>query len=403
MKTKTKIVSVVLFLSIVILFISCGKQKTEWQGTIEEENGVTVVKNPKEPLFGEIKFELEEDLSIGSEENENFLFYRAWNIAVDKEGNIYVSDGGNHRIQKFDSDGNYLQTIGRKGQGPGEFESPSNLFLDFEGNIHVLDRRKIVKFSPEGKFLKNINLQSFVTDFCVDIDSNIIAQIHFSNKGERKRAIGKVEEDGKIVKNIAEYSDIKPAVRKSSGGGVTTFSVFHDYTPDLCFSYIENTRFCYGFSPDYKIDIVDSNGDILMNIQKEEPLISISQKEKDSIINRFIENMSDRGRKWPKGVLEEACNFPKSRPFYKDIIVDDKQRIYVWKVKSVLEKSEEKEFDLFSKEGLYLYKLVIPLMPKHTKLIIQKGFLYNISTDEEGVVIVRRYKILNWDHVKEGI
>lgn len=140
-----------------------------------------------------------------------------------------------------------------------------------------------------------------------------------------------------------------------------------------------------------------------MNIQKEEPLIFISQNEKDSIINRFIENMSDRGRKWPKGVLEEACNFPKSRPFYKDIIVDDKQRIYVWKVKSVLEKSEEEEFDLFSKEGLYLYKLVIPLMPKHTKLIIQKGFLYNISTDEEGVVVVRRYKILNWDHVKEGI
>jgi len=71
LKTKTKIISVVLFLSIVILFISWGKQKTEWQGTIEKKNGVTVVKNPKEPLFGEIKFELEEDLSIGSEENEN--------------------------------------------------------------------------------------------------------------------------------------------------------------------------------------------------------------------------------------------------------------------------------------------------------------------------------------------
>lgn len=140
-----------------------------------------------------------------------------------------------------------------------------------------------------------------------------------------------------------------------------------------------------------------------MSIQKEEPLISISQKEKESIINRLIENMSDLGRKWPKRVLEEACNFPKSRPFYKDIIVDDRQRIYVLKVKSVLEKSEEEEFDLFSKEGLYLYKLVLPLIPKHTKLIIQKGSLYNISTDEEGVVIVKRYKIKNWEQMKEGI
>jgi len=401
MKAKTFFIFLTI-LSILILSLSCSQQKTKWQGIIEEVNGVTVVQNPQEALYGEIKFELEEDLSIGSEEDENYLFYRAGNIAVDKEGNIYVSDGGNHRIQKFDSDGNYLQTIGRKGQGPGEFESPANLFLDFEGNIHVLDSlRKIVKFNPEGEFLKNINLQSFVTDFCVDTESNIIAQIHFSNKDERKRAIVKIGKGGKIVKNIAEYSDIKPAVRKSSGGGVSAFTVFHDYTPDLCFSYIENTRFCYGFSPDYKIDIVDSNGDILMNIQKEEPLISISRKEKEFIINRLIENMSDRGRKWPKGVLEEACNFPKSRPFYKGMIVDDRQRIYVWKVKSVLEKSEEEEFDLFSREGFYLYKVVLPLIPKHTKLIIQKGFLYNISTNEEGVVIVKRYKIKNWGQMKE--
>lgn len=68
MKTKTKIVSVVLFLSIVILFISCGKQKTEWQGTIEKHNGVTVVKNPKDPIHREDVFSLEEELSIGEKQ-----------------------------------------------------------------------------------------------------------------------------------------------------------------------------------------------------------------------------------------------------------------------------------------------------------------------------------------------
>ena len=49
-------------------------QKPQWKGKIEEENGVKVIKNPKEPLYGEITVELEEDLSIGNEEDENYAF-----------------------------------------------------------------------------------------------------------------------------------------------------------------------------------------------------------------------------------------------------------------------------------------------------------------------------------------
>ena len=67
MKDKTKVVSIVLFLSAFIVVVSFGGQKAKWKGKIEIEDGVKVIKNPKEPLYGEIVFELEEDLSIGNE------------------------------------------------------------------------------------------------------------------------------------------------------------------------------------------------------------------------------------------------------------------------------------------------------------------------------------------------
>ena len=70
MKIKIKLISIVLFLSVIIMLVSCGRQKSEWKGTIEEENGVTVVKNPKEPMYGEDIFSLEEDLSIGEAEGK---------------------------------------------------------------------------------------------------------------------------------------------------------------------------------------------------------------------------------------------------------------------------------------------------------------------------------------------
>jgi len=52
--------------------------------------------------------DLEEDLSIGSEENENYMFYRVRDIEVDSEGNIYILDPGNYRIQKFGRNGRLL-------------------------------------------------------------------------------------------------------------------------------------------------------------------------------------------------------------------------------------------------------------------------------------------------------
>ncbi len=57
--------SVILALSILILFSTCRQQNEDWQGTIEEMDGVTVVKNPKEPMYEEDIIKIEEELAIG--------------------------------------------------------------------------------------------------------------------------------------------------------------------------------------------------------------------------------------------------------------------------------------------------------------------------------------------------
>ena len=93
---------ILIILPFLLLLGFSINQKPQWKGKIEEENGVKVIKNPKDPLFGEIEFELEEDLSIGNEEDENYLFYRSVRIAVDSEENIFVLDRGNCRIQKYE-------------------------------------------------------------------------------------------------------------------------------------------------------------------------------------------------------------------------------------------------------------------------------------------------------------
>ena len=92
MNNKTMVVSVVFFISILIVITFYSQQQPQWKGIIGEENGVKVIKNPNEPLYGEIEFELEEDLSIGDEEDENLAFYNMVRVEADSKGNIYVLD-----------------------------------------------------------------------------------------------------------------------------------------------------------------------------------------------------------------------------------------------------------------------------------------------------------------------
>jgi len=251
MKNRTKVVSVALFLSVIIMVISFGGQKAEWKGKIEEENGIKVIKNPRDPLYGEIKFELEEDLSIGKEDDENFLFYKIADIQVDKDGNIYVVDFGNNRIQQFDFKGNYLQTIGREGEGPGEFLGPVRILFDKKtGNIYVRDFLRSIKiFDKHGNNLRAIRLEYILMDFELNEDGNILGIFRILSRipsGIQSHSLVfvKLNSEGKIEKEIAKY----PYYRSRRTIGNTTYGISHGYEYNSFMTKIDDQTFIYGYS-----------------------------------------------------------------------------------------------------------------------------------------------------------
>lgn len=82
-----------------------------------------------------------------------FFFPRG--VAVDFVGNTYVADEGNNRIQKFDTRGSFLTKWGREGSGPGQFKAPWGVTCDALGNVYVVDQgnHRIQKFDGNGTFL----------------------------------------------------------------------------------------------------------------------------------------------------------------------------------------------------------------------------------------------------------
>lgn len=80
-------------------------------------------------------------------------------IALDEQGNLYLSDSNNNRVQKFDSNGHFLTKWGSEGEDDGEFKRPAGIVLDKQGNIFVSDvlKGQIQKFDGNGRFITKWN------------------------------------------------------------------------------------------------------------------------------------------------------------------------------------------------------------------------------------------------------
>jgi len=76
-------------------------------------------------------------------------------IAIDPSGNLWVVDRDNHRIQKFSSSGEFIKAVGSLGSGDGQFSNPEGIAADAKGNVYVADtyNRRIQKFNSNGEFL----------------------------------------------------------------------------------------------------------------------------------------------------------------------------------------------------------------------------------------------------------
>jgi DNA-binding beta-propeller fold protein YncE len=89
------------------------------------------------------------------------MFRQVTDVAWDSAGDTYISDGYiNSRIAKVDKDGNWLMSWGEPGDQPGQFNTPHSIATDAQGNVYVADRgnRRIQVFDGNGKMLRQITI-----------------------------------------------------------------------------------------------------------------------------------------------------------------------------------------------------------------------------------------------------
>lgn len=118
--------------------------------------------------------------------NGQFKFPHA--IAIDNTNKwIYVTDVSNHRVQKFTIDGQFISSIGGVDSSPdasmnGKFVFARGIAIDKDGNLYVSDAVRIQKFNSSGEFVSNLARLDQPGDLAVDSENNIYVA-HWHGRG----------------------------------------------------------------------------------------------------------------------------------------------------------------------------------------------------------------------------
>lgn len=120
-------------------------------GEVVEIDGQTHIKNGASPSQGTETLELRELWRAGGEEDDTF-FGIITQVLTDEEGNVYLLDTQLSEVQVYSPDGEFLKTLSRQGEGPGETNLPTDMLFTSDGNIGLVQSfpGKVIKIDKEG-------------------------------------------------------------------------------------------------------------------------------------------------------------------------------------------------------------------------------------------------------------
>ena len=372
---EKQILKIALIVFLLALLFTCRQQGNDWQGTIEEVGGVTVVKNPIKPLYGEDVLELSEELTIGvAEGKEEYMFQMVRDIDADAQGNIYVVEGRLSHVCVFDENGKYIRTIGSKGQGPGELQMP--IYVQVTDNdeiaVHDYSGQRLSHFSIDGAFLRQVSTSSTRSPF---IPIRIDPQGHIATIA----AFGPPPVGGKQLRYFNANLELISTITKEERDMRKTFDIgkptwFCDVSP--------SGRIFWGDSKEYVINILNRDCTLIRRITKKHKPHAITAEDRDSYRERYASAL-ERGLK---------IEFRSHYPAFGEINVDEEERIFVRTFKKVEGRDNRYYHDVFDAEGKYI--TTVPIRSNLSREAVWKNNkLYTIEMNEEGYQQVKRYRV----------
>jgi hypothetical protein len=295
-------------------------------------------------------------------------------IAVDSKDKVYILDNKDCDIKVFDGNGNLLRTIGKKGQGPGEFSAPSSLEITAKDEIIVFDigNHRISVFGTNGIVKKEIGTGRWSRLFSIrSLGDGLFVGDVISYDGDQR-----IEELLVLDEQMNTRALISKLPIRLSTEGIDM------YPASIRYGVLDGGDILWGNWLEDRVQISDSGGRIRSTIPLNFRQREITDSDRERVTKAYSEGVKP----------DRELIFPPRFPYYFNFRVVGERVFFL-------------SFERGPSSGHYHYVLNLrdrtfsKLLLDPDPMIFRDGTYYCTSEDDQGNPIVKKISYrLNGEH-----
>jgi len=343
---------------------------------------------------------LVEDLRIGVLDGpDEYIFGDVVAVAPDREGGLYAFDRQVPALRQYDSAGRYVRTLGRRGSGPGEYQSVSGVVVAEDGRVwtHDAGLHRVTIYGQDGTPIRHWPVRSGLFDnnsLLVDSNGNVFVKIITERRMPGRPFSGpfpigllKMDIEGNILDTL------HPPPNRSAGymdGPLGTRMVWT----------VHPLATVYGVNNAYEFTVRRGDAPHL-RVSRNYARLALSDMEWDAY---------EALRQWEildEGPAEHSVPTPRQKPVYRGFEVAEDGRIWVDKYmpatlrptspprageRPEIPFDEPPAFDVFEHDGAYLGELVLP--NRVTPVWFGSRHVYGLAVGGAGEQLIVRFNLL---------
>jgi hypothetical protein len=363
-----------------------------WGGTVDTlTSGQVAVHNPRGSLWsGGEDWRITEQIRVGTLDGTGpDMFGAITEFEVDQYGRFWVFEGQAQEIRVFDANGIHIRTVGRQGEGPGEFNRVIGMDWGPDGHLWLADpsNNRLSVVDTAGVFVAShptiggIMVMPWPGGFD---DSGFFYTYGIDPTVEDDFALVMVRYD-------ADLQPIDSVAPPEFPGERQYFELRNEdswmmtgvpYTPSLEWHLTREGTYWAGLTGVYHIFQLSWQGDTLRSIRRDYEPLPVTAADLDQA-REGLEWFTDAGGK------PDWSRIPSRKPAFEEFMFDDEGNLWVQMVAEG--DLEGRLFDVFDPQGRYLGEVILPFpVDFYPAPIIRNGYLYAVTEDELEVPFVVR-------------
>ncbi|TFG65438.1 MAG: hypothetical protein E4H28_04195 [Gemmatimonadales bacterium] len=394
---------------------ACGGDSTangdSWAGSMTDSAGVTIVVNPETPIWSaDEAWSTEEVLLIGEAAGDaDYQFGQIAGVGVTSDGRILVLDQQAQRVQVYGPDGVFQRSIGRPGNGPGEFGPAANALLVGRGDTVIVPdlANQRINITP---------IDGEPASFPIQMEQGIPMRYDLMESGDivaQRRALNLPNQDAVATDLIAtqayDGTILDTLLTPKRGDSFTMTSdrpQFRIFAPEPVWTVLSGNRLAFATNNAYRIEVFGPDGTLERIVTRPYEPMAVTEAHRRTL-DGLIRAQFERGGVPPAqlDLLMEGVSFEDMWPAFTQLRSGPDGTLWVQRVRYLGDLTDEElesfnptldqgssKWDVFDFEGRNLG--VIQLPDRFTPFTVEGDRNYGVYRDEFDVQYVKVLRII---------